>query len=351
MLYRWNAAARRTPASVEKLLMAMALLDAVPLDKKITTTAYASNVLGGIITGDLWLTGRGDPTITGGSRYGNNFPFEPTRLGKLARKIKAAGVTRVQGKIMGSTRYFTRDWWAPGWKSDFPARYIPRPTALTFDGNVNEGRHTSNPERLAARALRRRLKAMGIEVTGRFGAGRPPTGMIPVARVRSVDLSRILQYSLRKSSNFFAEELGKRSGLETSGRPSIAGGADAIETWASTGGADVEAFDSSGLSYSNRVAPHDLTDLLGRAEVAPWGPALRSMLPGGGQGTLENRFANVPLRAKTGTLTSISTLAGWVWLKETRSWAEFAVMSSGMSKSAAIDVERRILRIMNRRAR
>lgn len=331
--------------------MAMALLDAVPLDKKITTTAYASNVLGGIVAGDLWLVGRGDPTITGRSRYGNSFPFEPTRLGKLARKIKASGVTRVQGKVMGSTGYFSRDWWAPGWKSDFPARYIARPTALTFDGNVNKGKHTSNPERLAARSLRRRLQAIGIEVKGRFGAGKPPAGIVPVARVRSANVGRILQYSLRKSSNFFAEELGKRSGLEKSGRPSIAGGANAIETWASAGGADVEAFDSSGLSYGNRVAPRDLTDLLGRAEAAPWGPALRSMLPGGGEGTLENRFGDVRLRAKTGTLTSISTLAGWVWLKQTRSWAEFAVMSSGMSKSAAMDVEGRILRIMSRRAK
>lgn len=332
-------------------MMAMALLDEVPLDKKITTTAYAETTIGGVVVGDLWLAGRGDPMITGGSRYAKSFPFKPTRLGNLAKKIKAAGITRVQGKVMGSKGFYNRDWWATGWKQDFPSRYIPRPTALTFDGNVNKGEHTANPERLAARSLRKRLKAVGVRVDGRFGAGIPPDGMSPIARVRSVGVKRILQYTLRKSNNFFAEMLGKRTGLEALGTASIAGGADAIEAWAASEGIAVEAYDSSGLSYSNRVAPHALTDLLERTEGESWGPSLRSMLPRGGQGTLKDRFGNVRLRAKTGTLSSISTLSGWVWLKRTGSWAEFAVMSSGMPKSSASTVENRILRIIHRKAR
>lgn len=329
--------------------MAMSLLDSLPLDKRITTTAYASRVAGATVPGDLWLAGRGDPLVTGGSNFAGAFPFKTTRLGKLAKKIKSAGIERIEGRVMGSKGYFTRDWWARGWKSDFPSRYIARPTALTFDGNVHKGRHTQNPERYAARSLRKRLKAIGVKVDGDFGAGRPPATMVPVARIRSVNVKAPLQYMLRKSNNFFAEVFGKRLGLETGDEPSIPGGAAAMERWAALHGVDIDAFDASGLSYSNRVSPSGMIRLLSHAETATWGPTLRSMLPQGGQGTLEDRFGNVRLHAKTGTLSSISTLSGWVWLKRTRTWAEFAIMSSGMAKSTASDVEERVLRIIHRR--
>ena len=56
------------------------------------------------------------------------------------------------------------------------------------------------------------------------------------------------------------------------------------------------------------------------------------------------------VRAKTGTLIGISALSGWVWLEREGTWAEFSVMSRGMSKSAAAAIEDRIVRIAANRA-
>lgn len=352
-LYRWGAARSRIPASNQKLLVSMALLEVLPPDQRITTTAGAhSTSLTGVVEGDLWILGRGDPSITGGGRFGRSLPFPATSLRKLARNIKDAGVTHVRGSVKGSTTFFDRDWWASGWKSDFPRRYIALPSALSFEGNVRDGKHISNPEWRAARSLTRKLRRLGVSVNGSPGAGRAPTGLAPVATVKSVPLGRMLQYMNRKSSNFFAEVLGKRLGRERSGASgTIARGAAAVRDWASRRGESVAAHDASGLSYSNRISPLGMVRLLGESEASPSGVVLFGSLPSGGQGTLKDRLHGTPVRAKTGTLNNISTLSGYVWLERTGSWAEFSIMSSGMYKSTASSLEDAIVRHLTRAAR
>jgi serine-type D-Ala-D-Ala carboxypeptidase/endopeptidase (penicillin-binding protein 4) len=90
--------------------------------------------------------------------------------------------------------------------------------------------------------------------------------------------------------------------------------------------------------------------LLWFAETRPWETSLRASLPTGGQGTLAGRLVGVQVRAKTGTLIGISTLSGWVWLEQEAAWGEFSIMSRGMSKSEAVAIEDRIVRILANRA-
>lgn len=352
-LYRWGAAKSRIPASNQKLLISMALLEVLPPDHRITTTAGAlSATVTGVIEGDLWILGRGDPTITGGGRFGKQLPIRATSLRKLAEKIKAAGITRVTGSVKGSKTYFEPDWWATGWKSDFPKRYIAFPSGLSFEGNVRDGKHISNPEWRAARSLTRKLRAIGVPVGGSPAAGAPPAGLSSVATVQSAPLAKMLQFMNRKSSNFFAEVLGKRLGREQTGSPgSIAKGAAAVRAWAGRLGESLTAHDASGLSYSNRISPLAMVRLLGEAEASPPGVTLFQSLPSGGQGTLKERLHGAPVRAKTGTLTNISTLSGYVWLKRTSSWAEFSIMSSGMYKTTASGIEDAVVRHLIRAGR
>ena len=351
MLYRWNPSAQRTPASNEKLLLSMALLEKIPAEKTIATTAAARTFDAGVVRGDLYILGRGDPSMTGGGRFGRELPFSPTRISELARQVQAAGVTAVAGSVVGSTGYFSRDWNAPGWKPNFPEEEIALPSALTFEGNVSGGRHIKNPEWRAARALTKRLRALGVAVSGSPRAGAPVSGLSPVANVRSVPVIQMLRFMNRQSSNFFAEMYIKRLAVEAYGAPgSIAAGARAIEAWAARQGVVLEANDGSGLSYSNRIAPGGMARLISYAEGRPWGQTLRNSLAGAGEGTLEERLGGVRVRAKTGTLDYISALSGWVWLRQTKSWAEFSIMSSGMLKSTAAPIEDAIVRELTRSA-
>ena len=156
----------RPPASNEKLLLSMALLQAVGPDRVIATRAMASAApVDGVIDGDLWLVGHGDPELA------------PDALDALAEQIAKAGVTRIEGSVVGDTGPFERDWWAEGWKDDFPSIEVAIPTALTFRGNVGpDGRHIGDPELRAARFL-----VQGAPPARRRGQGSrrgwaPPTG-------------------------------------------------------------------------------------------------------------------------------------------------------------------------------
>jgi D-alanyl-D-alanine carboxypeptidase len=350
-LYRHKAYRDRVPASNQKLVLSMAFFDELEPDYRFQTSAATGSRRRRTIR-NLWVMGTGDPSVTGGARYGRALPFRPTRLGGLARRIKRAGVRRVRGRVMGAKGYFSHDWWAWGWERDFPAYEVPLPSALTFEGNVHKGRHTRIPEKLAARSLTKRLESMGVRVAGKPGAGRPPGGLRELARVSSVPTARLARHMNRSSSNFFAELLGKRLGVARFGRPgSIARGARATRRWAAAHGAEIQSFDSSGLSYRNRISPREIVRLLGAARRAPWGGVLRRVLPTGGQGTLSDRLRGLRLRAKTGTLDEVSSLSGWVWLRRAGAWAEFSIMSRGMPKYRAAAVEDRIVKTLANWAR
>jgi D-alanyl-D-alanine carboxypeptidase len=59
----------------------------------------------------------------------------------------------------------------------------------------------------------------------------------------------------------------------------------------------------------------------------------------------------VLVRAKTGTLRRISALSGWVWLEHRQAWAEFPILSSGVSLSSVKAIEDKVVRILSERGR
>lgn len=350
--YNHSAKRQRVPASNQKLLLSLALFQEMGPAARLPTKASATRVKGSRVIGDLWLLGTGDPTVTAGGGYSKGLGFSPTRINRIAARIRKAGIARITGGVKGATNYFTRDWWAPGWRSDFPSRYIPLPTSLTLDGNTYGGRHISDPELRAAKALTKRLRKQGVKVWKKPGAGLPPAGLSPIVKIDSPTIDEMSGFMNRVSSNFFAEVLGKRLGAERSGRPgSMSKGAAALERYAAKRGVAVTAHDSSGLSYSNRVPAKGLAKILDRAESETWFDRLRSGLPSGGQGTLEDRLHGVKVRAKTGTLDGYSALSGWVWAKRADEWVAFSILSQGMPKSKASSVEDKIVRILEDRAR
>ena len=165
-------------------------------------------------------------------------------------------------------------------------------------------------------------------------------------------LRALLTKMLRPSDNFAAEVLGKRLGVRAVGEPgTIAKGAAAIETFTDGYGADFTLFDNSGLSYANRVTAEGMVRLLWVAEDAPWHEDLLLALPTGGQGTLHDRLHGVQVRAKTGTLTEVSALSGWVFASGTGTWVEFSILSSGLSKMMASEIEDEIVQILAGRLR
>jgi serine-type D-Ala-D-Ala carboxypeptidase/endopeptidase (penicillin-binding protein 4) len=339
--YRHLGWVKRAPASNEKLLLSMALLASAGPDQVILTKAMAlAAPIDGVVNGDLWLVGHGDPEVTRATLDG------------LASAVATAGVTRITGSVIGDTGPFKRDWWAQGWKEDFPADEVAFPTALTFLGNVGpRGRHIDDPELRASAYLTKSLRRHGISVREHPAAAFPKHALVKIATVDSATLVDILRRMDVDSINFDAEVLGKLLGAETSGDASIPGAASAINAFTTANGAPgFVHHDASGLSYADRVTSQGIVRLLWIADQQPWAADLRFALPTGGQGTLEGRLGHIRVRAKTGTLTAISTLSGWVWSHKADGWIEFSILSDGLGKDEAVRIEDDIVRLVSARA-
>jgi D-alanyl-D-alanine carboxypeptidase/D-alanyl-D-alanine-endopeptidase (penicillin-binding protein 4) len=341
-LYRNGEGVPRIPASNEKLLLSMALLDALGPEATILTRVRAEAApAAGVVDGALWIVGRGDPEVGRGT------------IAELARRIVAAGITRIRGRVMGSTAYFRRERWALGWRAHYTRNEVPFPTALAFRGNVGpSGGHIGDPERRAAAALTHRLRQVGVRVSGRPGMGRPRDPLTTVATTRSRRLKVLLREMDVDSLNFYADELEKVLGASVEGAPAtFEEGGRAIESFERGQGVDgFEHHDGSGLSYADRVTTGGIVRLLWAADGATWGSELRGALAHAGQGTLINRLKGVRVRAKTGTLAAISALSGWVWLEKEGTWGTFSILSRGLSKTDAIRIEDAIVRTVSRNA-
>jgi D-alanyl-D-alanine carboxypeptidase/D-alanyl-D-alanine-endopeptidase (penicillin-binding protein 4) len=331
-LYGHAARRRRTPASNEKLMLSMALFDRLGPDYRIRTRAMAKRVVGGGAGGDLWLIGAGDPTLTQKQPHFWGGALTSPTLEELAEKISSAGIKTIAGGVRGSTAPFAHDFYAPGWKPYVPRSYVQLASALSLNGNFHV---TGRPERAAARAFSHQLGRRGIEIEGPPGAGRSPARLSLVAQVRSAPLTDIVAYMDQNSNNFFAETLGKLLGTKVFGSPgTIRKGARAIAAWARRAGVSIDAEDSSGLSYQDKVSPLGLVRLLGAAERRRWGAILRHDLAAAGQGTLAGRLAGLDVHAKTGTLfNSDSALSGWVRRNADSPWVEFSILDQNMPKA------------------
>ena len=339
----------RTPASNAKVLTASAVLLALPHDKRITTTVVQG------ANGQIILKGAGDPTLSAQPKGAETFYTNPGRISDLADQIKKSGVevssvavdlSAFSGPTMDST-------WD---RADIAGGDIAPIESLMADGGRTKdplsefSPRVSNPGITAGKAL---ADALGVstDVTEETA----PAGAKTLASVNSAPLATRVDDMNRFSDNVLAEALSMELSVAQGGPATLAGGAAAVEKTLKTQGFDttgVRLRDSSGLSYGNLVPATVLDTLMGAAS----GPIdtsttkgqrdvkLRPILDGlpiaGGTGTLADRFdpdtnpAAGWVRAKTGTLTGVSSLTGIVQTVDGRVLA-FALISGGTSPADA----------------
>jgi D-alanyl-D-alanine carboxypeptidase/D-alanyl-D-alanine-endopeptidase (penicillin-binding protein 4) len=320
-----------TGASTQKLLTSTGLLMALGPDATFQTRAMAAQApQGGVVAGDLFLVGGGDASL-GTADWPPNSPGTRPRvvhdIDALAASIAAAGVTQVQGSVVGDGSRYDDQRYEPSiaprlieqdqvgpigglMVNDGFAQFSP---ARSFESTVPAG----DPAADAARVLTERLAAHGVAVAGPPRAGRAPAGAVSVASMASPPLRQVIADMLTYSDNETAESGIKEIGHAASGQGSWAAGAAGLTQLLSDGGvpmAGVTVVDGTGLSIQDHLTCRALVGVLARPET---GPVLRAGLPVAGQsGTLATRFLGTPvagrLRAKTGTLRNVTALAGEV---------------------------------------
>jgi D-alanyl-D-alanine carboxypeptidase/D-alanyl-D-alanine-endopeptidase (penicillin-binding protein 4) len=141
--------------------------------------------------------------------------------------------------------------------------------------------------------------------------------------VLSLPVSRMVETMLTKSDNIVAEAMARQVALARGKPASFDGGAQATREVLAELKLPVDGFgliDGSGLSYNDHVTAQLLTSVLAEA-ASPQHADLRAIISGlpvaGWSGTLNKRYgangtaaAAGIVRAKTGTLRSVNSLAG-----------------------------------------
>ncbi|MDR3036553.1 MAG: D-alanyl-D-alanine carboxypeptidase/D-alanyl-D-alanine-endopeptidase [Kitasatospora sp.] len=343
-----------TPASTTKLATAVAALALLPAGHRIATTVVRA------APGEITLVGGGDPTLTA-------LPADQVRIGGLpvdqdsapasmadlahrtATALKAAGTTEV--KLSYDTSLYT----GPLLHRDHDAMNIAAVTPLMVDeGRIDPRSPDEAPARVfdpagqAADSFVGFLRAEGVTVQGKPAAAAAPAGAAELARVESPTIGRLVERMLTTSDNTLAEAVARQAAVAAKQPASFEGAAKAVTDELAGLGVPLDGVlltDGSGLAKANLIPPITLVKLLAVA-AAPAHPELRPVITGlpvaGFSGTLVNRFgaksgageAAGIVRAKTGTLQGVNTLAGTVVDADGRVLA-FALMTRTDADPAA----------------
>ncbi|HEY5353351.1 MAG TPA: D-alanyl-D-alanine carboxypeptidase/D-alanyl-D-alanine-endopeptidase [Streptosporangiaceae bacterium] len=338
VLFARGASTLLQPASTTKLATAVAALDVLGPAARFTTRVVAGGPPGSIV-----LVGGGDPTLAAGPAPRSDYP-QPATLKALAattaRALRAQGHRSV--RLGYDTSLYSGPALAPGW----PLAYITtgNVTAIT-PLEVDQGRLTpggapqdaddpgnfrprsEDPAAQAAGVFAAFLGADGIHVTGQTGQQKAAAHAATVAAVSSPPLAAIVGWMLRESNNVIAENLARQVALRERRPASFSGAAASVTAVLRRLGVPggVHLVDGSGLSPQDRIAPAVLAHLVSLASADTQGrlrAAITGMPVAGFSGTLApggSVFSGFSarsrglVRAKTGNLSSVATLAGLVY--------------------------------------
>nr|WP_224826362.1 D-alanyl-D-alanine carboxypeptidase/D-alanyl-D-alanine-endopeptidase [Cognatishimia sp. MH4019] len=359
-----GASASLPPASVAKAMTGAYALETLGSEFTFKTRIFArGSVSGGILSGDLIFAAGGDPVLN------------TDHLGEMAAQLKARGIREVRGKflvyggalprvdkidksqqdhfgynptISGAVLNFNRvhfQWKRSGgaWNLTMDARarrYQPQVAMAqisvaerstpVFDyrdgGNVDRWRVASRalgnggarwlpvrkPELYIGDVFRTLARSHGIVLPAAQAGSRKPSGTVLVQR-DSPPLRILVRDMLKYSTNITAEVVGMTATIKRKGQVSgLRASASEMNRWArSRFGVRAELVDHSGLGDASRITAADM---------------VKTLVALGPQGRLASLMKDIPMRnaeyqvikgdpnkvrAKTGTLHFVSSLAGY----------------------------------------
>lgn len=326
-LFERNGTKLFNPASNVKLITSAAALHYLGGNYRFRTTAYRDrNLKNGVLDGNLYIVGRGDPTLTNELLFG------------FINEIALRGIQEIKGDVVVDESFFDSVYEGPGWEQErsdksyappvaalsanfgnysirvvpgdrvgAPARvsvYPDVPSVQIADRVFTRGRRARSrvwvgtsresngsvgvtvrgsvavddidgatvykpvydPSRYAGEVLVSLLEMRGVRVKGRVRIGNKPRGVVPVASHYSQPLAAIVSTLNKYSNNFIAEMILKTLGAEIQGEPGTwAKGCDTVGAFLSEIGIPRDGFvmgNGSGLNDINRLTPQQVTLVL-----------------------------------------------------------------------------------------
>lgn len=189
-----------------------------------------------------------------------------------------------------------------------------------------------NPSKMAADLFQQALEKKGIAIRN-IHKGVTPELSTLIASHASIPLSDLLVPFMKLSNNTIAETLLKEMGKVKNGKGSFSSGITVLKEELKKFGLNSDHMlirDGSGISPINFVTANDLSLLLFHIQKESWFPVYLNSLPVSGNserlvgGTLRYRLysdnTKGKVRAKTGSLSAVSTLSGYVESKKGKTY-------------------------------
>jgi D-alanyl-D-alanine carboxypeptidase/D-alanyl-D-alanine-endopeptidase (penicillin-binding protein 4) len=326
-LFSKAATTPRVPASTAKLLTALAVgttLDPLAtLPTRVVQGTSPSQVVL-VAGGDTMLAkGKGSPTAVEGRAGLDDLAAQ------VGAALQAAGTTKVTVRL--DTTYAKGPRWAPGWsRADIDAGFTGGVSMLGLAGQraVPYRPAPRDPEAATGAAFVTALAKVGISATltrESTWSTPVPTGATELGRVESAPVGDLLALALDESDNALTEGLARQAAVKDGSAATFAAAVAFVRKAVLAQGVDltgVRLKDTSGLTSGQAIPPQVLSDVLqlGADGTVPALQDTLSRLPVAGlTGTLAHRFqakGTKPVaglaRAKTGTLTGTSAMAGTV---------------------------------------
>ncbi len=388
LIYENYSETRLTPASNMKLFTAGAALETLGPDYRFTTELLTDGeVKNKFLKGDLYLKGKGDPTLL------------KEDFDELAHSLKEKGVHKIKGDLIGDNSWYEDEALSQdlSW-SDEDNYYGAKISALTASPNEDydagtviveayPGKHPGdpvdvrlspssdvievqnraktvsadedaelsitrehgsstilvegeisvdatrkrewiavwNPAEYALSLMKQALKEAGIQFKGDMLLRTTPKEATLLVEKKSMPLSELLIPFMKLSNNGHAEILVKEMGKVKKKEGSWDAGLEVMNDFLKEVGLDTDEMrlrDGSGISHVSLIKPNQLSDYLYRIQTKSWFEAFHYSLPVAGDvdrfegGTLRYRMRDTAaeqiVHAKTGSLTGVSSLSGYV---------------------------------------
>lgn len=308
------------PASCMKVVTAVTALDALGTDYEYKTRiSCTGTVTNGTLVGNIYCIGGFDPTLTRDD------------VAVMAESVRGTlGIDSISGAVVADRTMKEQLDYGEGWCWD-----DDNPMLLP----LSVGRKDVFLDLFVQELARQGVRVGGVRVQP---SGITPAGARTVTVYRH-DIGAVLQRMLKDSDNFYAESMFYQTAASTGRRPAKASDARTVTRQLikrlGLGGQPYRIADGSGLSLYNYVSPELLVRLLRYAARRPaMGERLLQALPVAGvDGTLKKRMTGEYTRgnvtAKTGTVTGISSLAGYATTFDGRQLC-FAVINQGIMRTA-----------------
>ncbi|HIV83800.1 MAG TPA: D-alanyl-D-alanine carboxypeptidase/D-alanyl-D-alanine-endopeptidase [Candidatus Prevotella intestinigallinarum] len=294
-IYCHNERQLLRPASTMKVVTAIAAIDRLGGSFQFKTTlSYTGAIEDGVLNGDVYLVGGFDPR------------FNSDDMGSFVDGIRRMGIDTIRGRIVADKSMKDADMLGEGWCWD-------------DDNPVLSPLLISRRDVFVKRFVDR-LRDEGVVVEADTVAGRQPGGAYEVG-TRTHTIDQVLMPMMKESDNLCAEALFYQLGASTGAHPATARDArTVVRRLVEKVGlrpSDYRIADGSGLSLYNYVTAELEVMLLRYAyqNTNTYMHLLPSLPVAGEDGTLRRRmrgtFTSGNVKAKTGSVTAISSLAGY----------------------------------------